>query len=303
MSSVALDPPVAELAQAGCVWTGAAGADLEKVLSDVVISVRAQRRVRTTTDESLTLGGRDVTLAYVAQGELGTVAPDGCVLSRGGVLLLSGDTRHRMRTSAGSRIAITELRLVGDGVRLADLLPEVAWVCGFDRLEPAAAALVEHLDRTAETGDAVRSGDRAIGRMLSTVLLQSAIRAWALGCAPAGWPARSDDPFLARAIDAIHAEPDRAWTIDQLAGISAMSRSRFAERFRAAVDCSPAGYVALVRMRAARDMLSRGEGVSAVAHALGYGSDEGFSRAFRRHHGVTPSVWRSEHPSEAVNAG
>ncbi|MFD5214445.1 helix-turn-helix domain-containing protein [Microbacterium sp. NPDC058345] len=303
MSTAAMDPVAHDHPPAGCAWTGATGADLDTVLNDVVISVRAQRGVRTTTAETLTLGGGDITLAYVAEGELRTVAPDGCALPRGGVLLLSGAARHRMRASAGARIVITELRLVGEGVHLGDLLPEVAWVCGFDRAEPAAAALVEHLDSTAEAGDLVRSGDRAIGRMLATVLLQSAIRAWALGCAPAGWPARSEDPFLARAIEAIHAEPDRAWTVDLLAGISAMSRSRFAERFRAAVDCSPAGYVALVRMRAARDMLSRGEGVSAVAHALGYGSDEGFRRAFRRHHGLAPSVWRAKHPSQAITAG
>ncbi|MFB7252515.1 helix-turn-helix domain-containing protein [Microbacterium sp. NPDC056234] len=197
---------------------------------------------------------------------------------------------------------MTELRLIGEGLHLVDLLPEMAWVCGFDALEPVAAELMKHLDRAAATSDSSRNGDLAIQQMLATALLQSTIRAWALACAPAGWPARSDDPFLAQAIEAIHAEPERAWTVDQLAAISAMSRSLFAERFRASVNCSPAGYVALVRMRAARDMLSRGERVIAVAHALGYASEEGFRRAFRRHHGLTPSVWRTDHAQETVTS-
>ncbi|MCE7483253.1 MULTISPECIES: AraC family transcriptional regulator [Microbacterium] len=34
--------------------------------------------------------------------------------------------------------------------------------------------------------------------------------------------------------------------------------------------------------------------VSDTARELGYASDEGFSRAFRRHVGVTPSAWRSQ---------
>jgi AraC-like DNA-binding protein len=48
-------------------------------------------------------------------------------------------------------------------------------------------------------------------------------------------------------------------------------------------------------MRAAQELLSRGLGVSTVSRELGYASDEGFSRAFRRSVGTTPSAWRSTH--------
>jgi AraC-like DNA-binding protein len=119
------------------------------------------------------------------------------------------------------------------------------------------------------------------------------IRAWAEnGCAPAGWPSRSNDPFLDRVVEAIHEQPGRDWTVETLANVGAMSRSVFAERFRTALGRSPASYVTEVRMDAAKRMLEIGRSVSDTSRSLGYASDEGFSRAFRRATGVTPSVWR-----------
>ncbi len=48
-------------------------------------------------------------------------------------------------------------------------------------------------------------------------------------------------------------------------------------------------------------MLRAGAPVSDIAYRLGYESDEGFSRAFRRHAGVPPSRWRREaSPTAAV---
>src|SRR5690606_20784505 len=110
---------------------------------------------------------------------------------------------------------------------------------------------------------------------------------------PAGWPSRSGDPFLDRVVEAIHEQPGREWTVEALANVSAMSRSVFAERFHHAIGRSPAHYVTEVRMQSAKELLTAGQAVSDVSRQLGYASDEGFSRAFRRATGVTPSSWRA----------
>jgi AraC-like DNA-binding protein len=47
-------------------------------------------------------------------------------------------------------------------------------------------------------------------------------------------------------------------------------------------------YVAVARMRQAREMLVGGSSVAAVASALGYGSEAAFSRAVARVTGQTP---------------
>src|SRR5690606_9567881 len=101
-------------------------------------------------------------------------------------------------------------------------------------------ALARYLGPDTPTNCDVRSGNPIICRMMATTVLLSIIRAWAEnGCAPAGWPSRSHDPFLDRVIDAIHEQPGREWTVETLAGVGAMSRSVFAERFHAALGRSP----------------------------------------------------------------
>ncbi|KJC64698.1 hypothetical protein TZ00_07455 [Agreia bicolorata] len=142
----------------------------------------------------------------------------------------------------------------------------------------------------------MKSGDPVICRMMAATLLLTLIRAWAANeCAPEGWPSLSTDPFLDRVVDAIHDEPGREWTVESLANVAVMSRSAFAARFRAVVGQSPANYVTDVRMVAAKRMLDAGRSVSETSRELGYASDEGFSRAFRRNSGVTPSAWRMAH--------
>jgi AraC-like DNA-binding protein len=137
--------------------------------------------------------------------------------------------------------------------------------------------------------------------MMAGTVLVSVIRAWAAhGCAPDGWPSRSRDPHLDRVIEAIHDAPGRDWSVAGLATLGAMSRTVFAERFRAAFGVSPASYVTEVRIRTAQDLLSAGRAVGEVSRMLGYGSDEGFSRAFRRHTGQTPSAWRAAQAAPAT---
>lgn len=265
---------------------------LERVLSEVAIGIRSQRRILPDVDEAVILD--DISLVYVLNGSVRTPSDAGLpdTLHVGDALLVARGSLT-LRIPAGTGVLVSQLRWADSAAHLSALLPDTAWIRHFDELEPAAAALAQHMG-----GDAAvvsdRGGDPVICRMMATTLLQSVIRAWSsIGCAPQGWPSRSNDPFLDRVVRAIDDDPGRDWSVEQMASVSALSRSVFAERFRIAFGVSPAQYVAEVRMRAARALLIDGRGVSEVSRELGYGSDEGFSRAFRRHTGMTPSAWRS----------
>jgi AraC-like DNA-binding protein len=164
-------------------------------------------------------------------------------------------------------------------------------VTGFARLEPAAAALAAQLG--PGDGDAARAGDPMICRLMVTTVLLSVIRAWADHDSGSRLRLTTGDDYLDRVAAAVREEPGRLWTVDALATIGAMSRTVLTERFRAAFGRSPASYVTEVRMRRAQELLQSGRSVSETSRALGYASDEGFSRAFRRHVGVVPSSWRA----------
>ncbi len=156
----------------------------------------------------------------------------------------------------------------------------------FARAEPAAAGLAAHLGIPTPGAMGPRGGDTTICKLMVTTVLLSALRAWAATAREQTWPPRTDDPFLARVVSAVIDDPGREWTIDHLAALGAMSRSVFAARFRQVFGTSPASYVTEVRMRRAKELLDAGTGVSETSRALGYASDEGFRRAFRRHVGV-----------------
>ncbi|WP_240482582.1 helix-turn-helix transcriptional regulator [Microbacterium arborescens] len=279
---------------------------LEQALASLEIRPRMAHRADLAPGGSLPLGTGDATLVYVRSGEItgdpasGTsctvVGPSGdAATPTGARTLLAGDAF----LSLGCRpISLTsqsgaELTVVPADVSLAAVtpLPPFVFVDGFVELEPAAAALVSHLGTGTASG---RSGDAVICQMMVKTVLLSAIRAWAAHTAGASaWPAPAVDPFLSRAAEAVAADPGRDWTIDQLASLSAMSRTVFAARFRRAYGRSPASYVTEIRMQHAKDMLESGASVSETSRTLGYGSDEGFSRAFRRHTGMPPSLWRA----------
>jgi AraC-like DNA-binding protein len=98
--------------------------------------------------------------------------------------------------------------------------------------------------------------------------------------------------MVARLADLLFVHVIRAW-VEQLAQEAGMSRSAFFARFTDVVGEPPAAYLTRWRMTVARARLRRTQaGMAEVAEAIGYGSEAAFSRAFKRHVGQAPSVWR-----------
>ena len=108
------------------------------------------------------------------------------------------------------------------------------------------------------------------------------------------WLSGLEDPNLARAVDAIFERPEAAHTVDSLAEVAIMSRSVFAERFRAAFQSTPINFLHDVRLRRAAELL-HGKGqtsIEQVAHRVGFNSRSHFSRAFKDHFGLSPAAFR-----------
>ena len=94
---------------------------------------------------------------------------------------------------------------------------------------------------------------------------------------------------------AVHAEPGSAWSIERLAGLAAMSRTAFNDRFTTLIGRPPLRYVTTVRMQVAADALARTEaGLAEIAAGVGYQAEEAFCRSFKRHFGVTAGQWRRD---------
>jgi len=73
------------------------------------------------------------------------------------------------------------------------------------------------------------------------------------------------------------------------------------DRFRQVLGRSPIRYLTEWRMHLAEELLATTDiGVVAVAHRVGYESEEAFSRAFKRARGLSPSHWRDAHTTPAA---
>lgn len=106
------------------------------------------------------------------------------------------------------------------------------------------------------------------------------------------------DPRLSAALSAMHAEPGRGWTLDDLAVAAGMSRTRFAAHFRQVVGRPAIDYLAAWRMSVAQGLLARGKPLKAVVRAVGYDSGAAFSRAFGKIVGVSPRGWMAQRDEE-----
>jgi AraC-like DNA-binding protein len=157
--------------------------------------------------------------------------------------------------------------------------------------EPSIPSLLESMSREAEMN---RVGACGIMARLADVLTATMIRSWVEhGCGEAtGWLAALRNHEVGRVLAAVHLDPARHWSVEELASIMGASRSSFAQRFLDIVGETPARYVARTRMQQAHQWLREGQRVASIANKLGYDSEASFSRAYKRIIGTPPSFHR-----------
>jgi AraC-like DNA-binding protein len=159
---------------------------------------------------------------------------------------------------------------------------------------PSSTWVEASIDFAVAGGSAMRD-DAHFTRLPELLLVE--MLAVHLAPAPAsnhGWIAALRDPVLAPALGAIHSEPERRWTVTDLAAVAMVSRSILDERFRTGLGHSPIRYLTDWRMHVAEGLLKETRlTVGTIARRVGYESEEAFSRAFKRRHGISPGQWRS----------
>lgn len=159
----------------------------------------------------------------------------------------------------------------------------------------AVDGLHASLDLLFDEADQVRCGHRLLADRLFEVVLIQLLR-WLFDHAEQaritpGLIHALSDRRLARAIVAVHAEPGRAWTLDELAAEAGMSRAGLTSAFRRHMGRSVGDYLADYRVLVAKRELSLGRPVALVSDELGYASPAAFARMFKARAGRTPREW------------
>lgn len=214
-------------------------------------------------------------------------------------LIADSKTDHRGLLRAGGRGPKTVL--VCGGFRFEDrtsnpllaALPPMIHLRG--RRPGVEAWLRTTLDFLARESDAYRPGADSVVTRLADILFIEAIRdyfsspeAETLGLAVA-----LRDPRVGAAVASILRHPETDWDVQTLARHAGMSRTAFALQFAKLVGRSPLGYVTRCRMSKAAALLRTSTAtIPQIAERVGYHSEVGFSRAFKRSFRATPAAYR-----------
>jgi AraC-like DNA-binding protein len=109
------------------------------------------------------------------------------------------------------------------------------------------------------------------------------------------WSQSIQDPQVHKAVQAMHTDCARAWTLDTLASHAGLSRTSLAERFRKTMDNTPLNYLRSVRMQHAMGALSASQrSMEHIAQEVGYQDAFSFSKVFKKTVGVAPRAFRQQ---------
>lgn len=211
---------------------------------------------------------------------------------RGGEVFINGGGDLFM---VGCRFGVSG----GNAGMLLAMLPPVVHL----RKTSDQAALRWSVERMMQELRGGEPGGYLIAQHLAHMMLVQALRAHLVEGpgVGVGWFFALADKQLAKAIAAIHADPARRWTLQELGEVAGMSRSTFALRFKETAGETPMDYLSRWRMLLACDRLERsGDPVSVIAPAIGYESESAFSTAFKRVMGCSPRQYgRKPRPDAA----
>jgi AraC-like DNA-binding protein len=266
-------------------------------------------------------GDLDVALHVVLDGRV-IVAVDGqppLALVAGHLLVLPVDRPHSVSDAVGSRLlSVAELPPIATGVGAnfqlgvgptrttvltAAFQMQAQWTTGLLRVLPEAIVHTREQAARAWTlamqlVDEIRGahpGRSFLVRRYGEALLVEALRPELTDTHSANLLRGIGDRGLRLALEAIHRDCARDWTVEELARIAGSSRSALAERFRTQLGVSPRQYLIDWRMsRAAKLLGSTDLSVAEVALATGYASEPAFARTFKRATGITPGRYRRD---------
>lgn len=202
-------------------------------------------------------------------------------------------------TGAGAGTAVLCGKYRREGARAHPLLHEMPEVLHVPSSRGRHAELRAAVDLLARETGAPRPGGQSLVPSLLDAVFVYLVRAWLDDgpaiTADAGWRRALTDDICTAALDAMHGDPARPWTLHDLGRAAGVSRATLVRRFTTLAGQSPMTYLAWWRMLTAARLLRASDApLAEIAAQVGYGSAFAFSHAFKREFGQSPTHYRAE---------
>jgi AraC-like DNA-binding protein len=282
-------------------------------MSDRLSSLLARFQLRARVLHSGTLSsvldlhearrGGHLHLVCAGQLEMATAGSQRLKISEPSVLLLPRPLVHQLIPGPGAAPELVSAAIdfgPSDENPLLRGLPDLLHVPLAQWQADASTLVLVQQSLAAETA-AQRCGHAAVvDRLVEVLVIQLLRHAMAQRLVDVGVIAGLADARLSRVLNALHAEPERPWTLDTMALLAGMSRARFAAHFSAALGMPPGEYLGTWRIGLARSLLRKGMSVKQVAPEVGYANASALARAFAQRLGLSPTAWLAQE-SRAAN--
>lgn len=99
-------------------------------------------------------------------------------------------------------------------------------------------------------------------------------------------------PNVNKVVRLIDSEPQKSWSLEEMARIVGVSRFHFLRGFARATGATPHAYLVQQRVRLARRLLAAGIGLAQASIEAGFADQSHMTRAFVRQFGATPARYR-----------
>lgn len=162
-----------------------------------------------------------------------------------------------------------------------------------ENVEPHLQVLVDLMKAETETEG---SGADVVVDKLSEILFIYAVRSYVqLENPESGMLAAMFDRHLGLALNALHNQPARSWTVEKLATVAGLSRSAFSKHFTSLMHQTPMHYLADWRMQLATRWLKEGQkSVLDISESVGYSNEAAFRKAYKQITGMNPGAVRKQ---------
>lgn len=157
------------------------------------------------------------------------------------------------------------------------------------------------LQRMVSEAALERPGQGVALSRLTEVLFVEVLRSWIKSLRPGegGWLGAMADPHIGPALQLIHEQPERPWTLGDLGQRVGLGRSAFSARFTKLVGQPMYRYLIARRMSEAAFLIETSDdGIAQIATRVGYQTAAAFSKLFHRHHGLSPGRYRAVRRSD-----
>jgi len=253
-------------------------------VTDSISSIESADTVLVAGSDNLPARAIDPTLVTAVKSvagrtrRLGSICTGSFILAQAGLLNGRRASTHWRNTRTLAR-AFPDITVEPDAifVRDGDVFTSAGVSSGID----LALALVEQDYGTELVRD--------VARWLVVYLKRAGGQSQFSALVEAGPPPQS---ALRVVTDAIAANPGADHSVKTLAARASRSTRQLTRLFRSELGMTPAGYVEMVRIDAARAALDAGRTVTDTAHLAGFGSTETLRRAFVDRLGVSPKAYR-----------